>query len=274
MEGSERRQVSLLSSFVVASFAAAIGKSVTAPVERTKLMISTGAHTKARSFPAYMVMVAKQEGVQALWRGNLWNLRFYVPYQCFVFVFFEQMMKMTDNPFLSGAMAGSLVSAIFYPLDISRVRLAHSLKSGSPVQESRSISNLYRGFTPTCIGVAVYRSMYFGLYFTAKKHLLGEKSQNFLLSYLIAHMSTTYAHFMSYPIDTVRRRLMMTQSSMNSTKLSLRSLPGHIFREEGINGFFKGSGAILYRSIVGAITITVYDMFTTFWSSTPKGIMG
>lgn len=46
------------------------------------------------------------------------------------------------------------------------------------------ISGLYRGFTISCVGIFIYRGLYFGLYDTAKPLFLGDQS-SFLLSFLL-----------------------------------------------------------------------------------------
>ena len=56
----------------------------------------------------------------------------------------------------------------------------------------------------------MYRGAYFGLYDTAKGVLFkDEKTANFFAKWAVAQAVTAAAGVMSYPFDTVRRRLMM-----------------------------------------------------------------
>lgn len=75
--------------------------------------------------------------------------------------------------------------------------------------KSDGIQGLYRGFTISCVGIFIYRGMYFGLYDSLKPILLGEDA-SVLLSFLLGWGVTITAGLMSYPIDTIRRRMMMT----------------------------------------------------------------
>jgi hypothetical protein len=59
-------------------------------------------------------------------------------------------------------------------------------------------------------GIIVYRGAYFGLYDTAKGVLFkDEKTANFFAKWAVAQTVTAMAGVVSYPFDTVRRRLMM-----------------------------------------------------------------
>lgn len=59
-------------------------------------------------------------------------------------------------------------------------------------------------------GIIVYRGAYFGLYDTAKGVLFrDERNANFFAKWAVAQAVTAAAGVLSYPFDTVRRRLMM-----------------------------------------------------------------
>ena len=74
------------------------------------------------------------------------------------------------------------------------------------------IQGLYRGFVISCVGIFIYRGMYFGLYDSLKPILLGD-SPSVALSFLLGWAVTITAGLMSYPIDTIRRRMMMTSGA-------------------------------------------------------------
>ena len=59
----------------------------------------------------------------------------------------------------------------------------------------------------------MYRGAYFGLYDTAKGVLFkDERKANFFAKWAVAQTVTAAAGVLSYPFDTVRRRLMMQVS--------------------------------------------------------------
>merc|ERR1712066_234173 len=114
----------------------------------------------------------------------------------------------------SGGLAGSLSLLGVYSLDYARTRLGNDAANAKGGQRqfnglldvykqtlrTDGISGLYRGFAISCVGIFIYRGLYFGLYDSLKSFLLGWGV-------------TIGAGLMSYPIDTIRRRMMMTSGS-------------------------------------------------------------
>lgn len=76
----------------------------------------------------------------------------------------------------SGGLAGALSLTFVYSLDYARTRLANDAKSGKGGERqfnglldvykktlaSDGIAGLYRGFVVSCVGIIVYRGLYFG----------------------------------------------------------------------------------------------------------------
>merc|ERR1712105_95629 len=85
---------------------------------------------------------------------------------------------------------------------------------------SDGIQGLYRGFVISAVGIFVYRGMYFGLFDTIKPLLLG-KNADVGSTFLLGWVVTVTSGLMSYPIDTVRRRMMMTSVGTVKYKGSL-----------------------------------------------------
>ena len=71
-------------------------------------------------------------------------------------------------------------------------------------------------------------------------------------------MSTFVAIFLTYPSDTVRRRMMMTSTKSGKYKNFLDCC-AKIYQREGIRGFFTGSPVIFLQSITGASIYFVFD---------------
>merc|ERR1712029_1092289 len=80
---------------------------------------------------------------------------------------------------------------------------------GTKTIKTDGVQGLYRGFVISCVGIFIYRGMYFGLYDSLKPILLGEDA-SVLLSFMLGWGVTITAGLMSCPIDTIRRRMMMT----------------------------------------------------------------
>lgn len=134
--------------------------------------------------------------------------------------------------FLQAAGATSLL--FVYSLDYARTRLANdakNAKTGGARQfnglvdvykktlSSDGILGLYRGFGPSVLGIVVYRGLYFGMYDSIKPVLLvGPLEGNFLASFLLGWTVTTGAGIASYPLDTIRRRMMMTSGEVSTSR--------------------------------------------------------
>ena len=125
----------------------------------------------------------------------------------------------------SGGIAGSLSLTFVYSLDYCRTRLANDNKKATgdtPKQfngildvykktfASDGIQGLYRGFAISCVGIFIYRGLYFGMYDSLKGILPSKLANNFAISFFLGWGVTIMAGLASYPIDTIRRRMMMT----------------------------------------------------------------
>jgi len=283
---------------------AAVSKTAAAPIERVKLliqnqdeMIKAGRLTEPyKGIGECFSRVIKNEGVLALWRGNLANVLRYFPTQALNFAFKDYFKKMfnfrvdTDGYWkwfagnlASGGMAGASSLLFVYSLDYARTRLANDAKAaskaakagGAPVAGERQfnglldvykktlktdgIAGLYRGFNISCFGIIVYRGLYFGLYDSLKPVVLvGKLADNFLASFLLGWGITIAAGLASYPVDTVRRRMMMTSGEAVKYRSSMHAFV-EICKKEGWKSLFKGAGANILRAVAGAGVLAGYD---------------
>jgi solute carrier family 25 (adenine nucleotide translocator) protein 4/5/6/31 len=123
----------------------------------------------------------------------------------------------------SGGAAGATSLFFVYSLDYARTRLANDAKSSKKggagerqfnglfdvykkTLASDGIAGLYRGFVVSCVGIVIYRGLYFGAYDSLKPVLLtGNLDGNFLAQFLLGWSVTIGAGLASYPLDTVRR---------------------------------------------------------------------
>lgn len=253
----------------------------------------------------------------------------------------------------SGGAAGATSLAFVYSLDYARTRLANDNKSAKKggtrefnglvdvyrkTIASDGIAGLYRGFVISCVGIVVYRGLYFGMYDSIKPVLLvgdlavsggwtrraggpglqaadrvrrsaapclagwcrqatapgnpaGQPRQatlrpppsmqmwshapllssapttfydphhpqdNFLASFLLGWGITIGAGLASYPIDTVRRRMMMTSGQAVKYKSSIDCF-NQVLKNEGAKSLFKGAGANILRAVAGAGVLSGYD---------------
>ena len=125
--------------------------------------------------------------------------------------------------------------------------------------KSDGIQGLYRGFVISCVGIFIYRGMYFGLYDSIKPIVLGDNASVFL-SFILGWIVTVTAGLMSYPIDTIRRRMMMTSGQAVKYKNSM-DCGMQVLKNEGFMSLMKGAGANVLRGVAGAGVLAGFDKF-------------
>jgi len=280
--------------FLMGGVSAAVSKTAAAPIERVKLliqnqdeMIKTGRLASPyKGIGDCFKRVIAEEGFAAMWRGNLANVIRYFPTQALNFAFKDQFKRMFGfdknkdgywvwfaGNLASGGAAGASSLLFVYSLDYARTRLANdnkSAKKGGSRQfnglvdvyrqtlKSDGIAGLYRGFVISCVGIIVYRGLYFGVYDSVKPLLPKQYQNNFLVSFMLGWAITIGAGLASYPLDTIRRRMMMTSGEAVKYTSSIQC-GRQIMAKEGVSSFFKGAGANILRAIAGAGVLAGYD---------------
>jgi len=293
-----KHDVGFVENFALSGAAAAISKTAAAPIERIKLlvqnqdeMLKTGRLDKPyKGVIDCTTRTFRTEGLLPFWRGNLANVIRYFPTQALNFAFKDQiksMFKASKNEsyglkfgknVLSGGVAGAMSLCFVYSLDYCRTRLANDAKSGKKGGErqfngmvdvyvktikSDGIVGLYRGFVISCVGIIVYRGCYFGFYDTLKPIIIGDGG-SFLASFALGYIVTISAGLVSYPIDTIRRRMMMTSGEAVKYKGSM-DCAMQVIKNEGFMSLMKGAGANILRGVAGAGVLSGFDKFKEYY---------
>merc|ERR1711871_217152 len=289
--------VKFMIDFCAGGVAGAVAKTATAPIERVKLLIQTqDANPKILSgeVPRYtgivncFTRVSSEQGFSAFWRGNTVNVIRYFPTQAFNFAFKDTIKAMFPkyNPkknfwaffgvnMASGGLAGAGSLTIVYPLDYARTRLASDVGSGNPqfngladclmkTMNSGGFFSMYNGFGVSVVGIVAYRGPYFGVYDTLKELNPFKKDKGIVglfSKFCIAQFTAIIAGFISYPFDTVRRRLQMQAEKPKEQWLYNGTLDCavKIVKDEGMGAMFKGFGANVLRTLGGALVLVGYD---------------
>ncbi|KAF2319520.1 hypothetical protein GH714_016804 [Hevea brasiliensis] len=292
---SEKGFASFAIDFLMGGVSAAVSKTAAAPIERVKLliqnqdeMIKSGRLSEPyKGIGDCFKRTMKDEGIVSLWRGNTANVIRYFPTQALNFAFKDYFKRLFNfkkdrdgywkwfaGNLASGGAAGASSLLFVYSLDYARTRLANDAKAAKKGGErqfnglidvyrktmaSDGIAGLYRGFNISCVGIIVYRGLYFGMYDSLKPVVLtGKLQDSFFASFALGWLITNGAGLASYPIDTVRRRMMMTSGEAVKYKSSLDAF-SQILKNEGAKSLFKGAGANILRAVAGAGVLAGYD---------------
>jgi solute carrier family 25 (adenine nucleotide translocator) protein 4/5/6/31 len=125
--------------------------------------------------------------------------------------------------------------------------------------KSDGFVGLYRGFVISCVGIVVYRGCYFGFYDTLKPIVLGDDA-GLMVSFALGYIVTITSGLISYPIDTIRRRMMMTSGEAVKYKGSM-DCAVTVMKTEGFMALMKGAGANILRGVAGAGVLSGFDKF-------------
>ncbi|OIW08358.1 hypothetical protein TanjilG_03034 [Lupinus angustifolius] len=192
---------------------AAVSMTAPPPIERVKLfiqnqdeLIKSGRLSEPyKGISDCFARTMNDEGI-ALWRGNTANVLRYFPTQALNFAFKDYFKRLFN-----------------YKKD----------KDGLMMQ--RLQRRVERG---------IYRGLYFGMYDSLKPVVLvGGMQDSFFASFLLGWGITIGAGLASYPIDTVRRRMMITSGDAVKYKSSLHAFQT-MLANEGAKSLFKGAGVL------------------------------
>mmetsp|Transcript_29613 Transcript_29613/g.76856 ORF Transcript_29613/g.76856 Transcript_29613/m.76856 type:complete len:306 (-) Transcript_29613:143-1060(-) len=285
--------------FVLGGFSGAIAKTLTAPIERIKLVIQTqDANPKIRSgeVARYKGIVdcgsriMNEQGFARFWDGNFTNCIRYFPTQAFNLAFkdtFKRMFPKYDPKtefaqffganLVSGGLSAACSMTIVYPLDYARTRLASDVGSGKKsfsglgdcIKKTMAgpggFGALYTGFGVSVVGIVGYRGLQLGTFDTITGLNPYRKDKGMMgaaTTFAAAQTAITIGAGATYPFDTVRRRLQM--QSEKPPEEHLYKGTGDCFKkiaaEEGLaKGLYKGFLANIVRSIGGALVLVFYD---------------
>ena len=109
------------------------------------------------------------------------------------------------------------------------------------------IRGIYRGFTVSCVGGFLFHGVQIGLFTTLKPILTDKNSviRNTILAtnstYLLPGFVSTFSLLVSYPLNTIRCRMMLSSGSVNRQYGSALECGMKIIRNEGFSALIKGA---------------------------------
>jgi len=300
-------KMGFLENFALSGVAAVVSKTAAAPIERVKLLVQNQEEMikQGKLSEPYKGVIDcttrtfKTEGLLPFWRGNLANCIRYFPTQALNFAFKDKIKAIFKSSksdsyavsfsknIASGGAAGAMSLCFVYSLDFARTKLANDTKSAKKggareynglvdvykkTLASDGIAGLYRGFVISCVGIIVYRGCYFGFYDSLKPILLGADA-GVLSSFALGYAVTVTSGLISYPIDTIRRRMMMTSGQAVKYKGSI-DCTVQILKNEGFMSMMKGAGANILRGVAGAGVLAGFDKFKEVYIGMRKKQLG
>jgi len=178
----------------------------------------------------------------------------------------------------SGGAAGATSLLVVYPLDFARTRLGMDVgaKGGereftgtidcilkTAKQSGWGKGGVYNGFVVSCVGIVLYRGAYFGIYDTVSGEL--GRDASFMKKFTLGYAVTVTAGLLSYPLDTIRRRMMMTSGKFAGKYKNSIDCTKQILAGEGVMAMYKGAGSNILRGLAGALVLVSFDYVKNFY---------
>lgn len=275
--------------FVAGAVAGAAAKTVTAPLDRIKLLMQTHglrageeSAKKTIGFIEAVISVGKQDGVKGYWKGNLAQVIRILPYsavQLFAYESYKKLFRGEDGELsvigrlAAGASAGMTSTFVTYPLDVLRLRMAvdpgHQTMSNVIVRmiKEEGLGSFYKGLVPSLISIAPYVAVNFCVFDLVKK-TLPEKFQNKTeASFITAFVAATIATVTCYPLDTIRRQMQMRGTPYNTV---LDAFSGIIARD-GVAGLYRGFVPNALKTLPNSsIRLTTFDAMKRLIAASEK----
>eukprot|EP00586_Coscinodiscus_wailesii_P004110 CAMPEP_0172486450 /NCGR_PEP_ID=MMETSP1066-20121228/15034_1 /TAXON_ID=671091 /ORGANISM="Coscinodiscus wailesii, Strain CCMP2513" /LENGTH=357 /DNA_ID=CAMNT_0013252419 /DNA_START=161 /DNA_END=1231 /DNA_ORIENTATION=+ len=276
-----------------------VAKCVVAPIDRIKILYQiTNAQFRLSNVPVVAYHIIKEEGVTALWKGNTATLLRVFPYAGIQFMSFDRVkgyiLKRNHShhhgrlggddgrgreekgltpleSLFAGSVAGGISVTLTYPLDLTRAQLAVLLKQKNgnlsfwevltSNYKKRGIPGLFRGVTPSLIGILPYSGIAFGINDQAKRRIRNARHREPTTVEKMAcgGIAGLFAQTLTYPLEVTRRRMqtlgvvsgpiaenvLKTKGSADphvtqKAPVSMVRTLGILYGEQGVRGLFKG----------------------------------
>jgi hypothetical protein len=273
-------------TFVCGGVAGVLSRTFTAPLDVTKILFQVqsepikggpgGDHKGYTSFSGALVRIYKEEGLSGLWKGNVVACLRLGPYSAVKYWTFENTKDFFADKngqiapakrAACGALAGCCAVLTTYPLDLVKTRLTVQ-KEGKgadgvvykktyngtwdclvKVTREEGTFALFKGLSPTIIGVIPFEAVQFTFYNFIKdlrqeqKAATGGKLQTFDFLAL-GCVAGAVAQTAAYPFDLMRKRFMAQSNAPGMLKTQYKSTWGcarEIVQKEGFLGLYKGT---------------------------------
>jgi solute carrier family 25 thiamine pyrophosphate transporter 19 len=260
---------------------------------RQQLQVHHWREASAVAGPTYhgvlstMRTIVRDEGVTALWKGNISAELLYVTYGASQFYIYRRTQAMLDqapylphtsHAFISGACAGSVATVMTYPLDSLRTRFAAQGSEKVYTSLSYAVGHIYRhegsrgfyrGFSTALLQIVPNLAIFFGTYepLRALYRDLAPVGASDWGSAVAGAVAGVIAKTTIFPLDLLRKRLQVQGVTRNL--YVHKNIPIYqntwralltISRYEGFRGLFKGLFVSLLKAAPNsAITMFVYE---------------
>ncbi|CAJ2643528.1 unnamed protein product [Trifolium pratense] len=262
------------------AIAGAISRTTVAPLEtiRTHLMVGSSGHSTTEVFQDIM----KTDGWKGLFRGNLVNVIRVAPSKAIELFAYDTVNKnLSAKPgeqsklpvpasLIAGACAGVSSTICTYPLELLKTRLTiqRGVYNGLvdafvKIIKEEGPAELYRGLTPSLIGVIPYSATNYFAYDTLRKayrkFFKQEKIGN-IETLLIGSAAGAISSTATFPLEVARKHMQVGALSGRQVYKNVVHALVSILEQEGIQGLYRGLGPSCMKLVPAAgISFMCYE---------------
>ncbi|KAG5421577.1 TPC1 [Candida metapsilosis] len=285
--------VSPYEALFAGSVAGGISRAITAPLDTIKirLQLETRSFHQRQSITAVVKDLLKNEGVIALWKGNVPAEILYILYGGVQFTSYsiistnlsrlEQHYKFSLSPsshsLIVGSGAGLASTLATYPFDLLRTRLVANKNRDlvsmrttiEQILKKEGVSGMFAGVKPASISVASTTGLMFWSYELTRSFSQEYKNIPFIEG-ICGFIAGVTSKGITFPLDTLRKRCQVYAVVHDTKPVSAMRLFLNIIKQEGIFGLYRGYGiSILKTAPTSALSLWMYEYTISFMKSTP-----
>ncbi|CAA3001696.1 adenine nucleotide transporter BT1, chloroplastic mitochondrial [Olea europaea subsp. europaea] len=269
-----------LRRLISGAIAGAVSRTAVAPLEtiRTHLMVGSSGHSTMEVFDNIM----KTDGWPGLFRGNFVNVIRVAPSKAIELFVYDTVNKnlspkLGEQPklrippsLIAGACAGVSSTLVTYPLELLKTRLTIQggvynglldafikiLREGGP-------GELYRGLTPSLIGVIPYAATNYFAYDTLRKayrKIFKQEKIGNIETLLIGSAAGAISSSATFPLEVARKHMQVGALSGRQVYKNVLHALASILEQEGMQGLYKGLGPSCMKLVPAAgISFMCYE---------------
>ncbi|KAF9613206.1 hypothetical protein IFM89_006307 [Coptis chinensis] len=269
-----------LRRLVSGAIAGAVSRTSVAPLEtiRTHLMVGSSGNSLTEVFQNIM----DTEGWKGLFRGNFVNVIRVAPSKAIELFAYDtvkkhltpksgEQLKIPIPPSLiAGACAGVSSTLCTYPLELVKTRLTiqrdvykNVLHAFLKIVQEEGPAELYRGLTPSLIGVVPYAATNYFAYDMLQKayrKVFKKEEINNLATLLIGSTAGAISSTATFPLEVARKHMQVGALSGRQVYKNMLHALASILEREGLPGLYKGLGPSCMKLVPAAgISFMCYE---------------
>lgn len=259
------------------SIASGLTTLISQPLDVIKTNMIGKNHTNAMKNPFKIAAkIRKTEGFFALWKGTLPNsLRVFPAAGVYFFILNDFKKRMIKNReikelselenFFVGAVARSITSFIFNPLNVLKTKFEYNVsKQNNIIKTAREIHQqrlLFSGALTSIVRDAPYAGIFYMFYRRINKVFsefgINEKYSSFPSGSIAAML----AAFCCQPWDVLRTRIQLS----NDVNFGVKEAFNSVWKNDGLLGFWSGiAPRLIKKAIFSGIGWQMYEIIVSF----------